>query len=89
LGEQLITPGDRRIDRLLASGQIAQARGREQDIVRQSAEQILRGEHFDPRGGELECQRQRIKPSTDGGYRGSVRRCETKVRLHVPNPFHE
>ena len=33
-GQQLITPGDRRIDRLLAFGQIARAGGREQDIVR-------------------------------------------------------
>ena len=33
-GQELIAPGDRRIHRLLAFGEIARAGGREQDIVR-------------------------------------------------------
>ncbi len=63
--EELITPGDRRIHRLLAFGQIARSGGREQDIVRESAEQILGRQHFDPRRRELERERQCIEPSTD------------------------
>ena len=39
--EQLIAPGDRRIHRLLAFGEIARADGREQDVVLEPAEQIL------------------------------------------------
>ena len=87
--EQLITPGDRRIDRLLAFGEIARADGREQDIVRESAKQILRRQHFDPRGRQLERERQGIEPSTNRRHGGAVRGREAKVRLHVPHPFHE
>ena len=39
--KQLITPGDGRIHRLLAFGEIARPDGREQHIVLESAEQIL------------------------------------------------
>ena len=88
-GQELITPGDRRIHRLLAFGEIARADGREQDVVLESAEQILGRQHFDPRGRELEGERQGIEPSTNRRHGGAVRGREAKVRLHVPNPLHE
>jgi hypothetical protein len=42
-GQELITPGDRRIDRLLTFGEIARAGGREESVVRQAVQQILDG----------------------------------------------
>ena len=87
--KQLITPGDRRIDRLLAFGEIAWADGREQDIVAESAEQILGRQHFDPRSRKLEGERQCIEPSANRRHGGAVRGREAKARLHVANAFHE
>ena len=87
--KQLIAPGDRRIDRLLAFGEIPRADSREQDIVRESAKQILGGQHFDPRGRKLERERQGIEPSTNRRHGGAVRGREAKVRLHVPHTLHE
>ncbi len=84
--KELIAPGDRRIHRLLAFGQIARAGGREQNVVPQSAEQILGRQHFHPRGCELERERQGIQPATNRRHGGAVRGREAKVRLHVPNP---
>jgi hypothetical protein len=87
--QQLIAPGDRRIHGLLAFGEIARADGREQDVVHEAVEQILDGQHFDPRGRKLEGERQGIEPSTDGRDGGAVRGRQAKVRLHVPHPLHE
>ena len=33
--------------------------------------------------------REGIEPATNRGHGGAVRRRESKVRLHVPNPLHE
>ena len=88
--EQLITPGDRRIDRPLAFGEIASwADGREQDILRESAKQFLDRQHLDPWGRKLEGEREGIEPATNRGHCRAVRGRETKVRLHVPHAFDE
>ena len=71
-GQQLITPSDSRIDCLLAFGEIARAGGREKDIVHESAEQVLGGQHFDPRCRQLERERQCVEPSTNRAHRGAV-----------------
>ena len=55
----------------------------------ESAEQILGRQHFHPRGRELEGERQCVEPPTNRRHGGAVRGRESKVRLHVPNPFHE
>jgi len=88
-GQQLITPGDRRVDRLLALGEIAPADGGEQDIVCELAEQILGGEYLHPRSRELEGERQGIEPPTNRRHGWSVRGGETELRLYVPSPLHE
>jgi hypothetical protein len=88
-GEQLVTPSDRRIHRLLALGEIAWPDGREQDVVPEAAEEILSRQDFDPWGRQLEGERQGIEPSTNRRHGRAVRGCEAKVRLHVSNPFHE
>ena len=87
--EQLITPGDGRIHRLLAGGKIARAGGREQDVVLEPAEQTLGGQHFDPRRCELERERQCIEPLANRGHGHAVRGREAEVGLHIPNAFHE
>ena len=87
--KQLVTPGDGRIHRLLPFGQIAWADSREQDIVRKSAKQIFRSEHFDPGGRKLERERQGIEPTTDRRHGGAVPGREAKGGLHVPHPLHE
>jgi hypothetical protein len=73
----------------LPFGQIAPSGGREQDIVHESAEQILGRQHFDPRGRQFQRERQRIEPPANRGHRGAIRLREAKVWLHVPSPFHE
>ena len=87
--KQLITPGDRRIHRLLAFGKIAWADRREQDIMRESAKQILSGQHFDPRRRQLERERQCIEPPANRRHGRAVRGREAKVGLHVSHAFHE
>jgi hypothetical protein len=73
----------------LPFGQVAPSGGREQDIVHESAEQILGRQHFDPRGGQFERERQRIELPANRADRGAVCSRQAKVRLRVPSPFHE
>ena len=73
----------------MAFGEIARAGGREQDILRESAEQILRGQQLDPWGRKLEGERKGIEPPTNRRHGWAVRGREAKVRLHVPNTFHK
>ena len=88
-GKELITPSNGRIHRLLAFREVARTDRREQDVVLERMEQVLRREHFDPWGRELEREWQRIEPMADLGHSGAVRRGQAKVGLHVPNPLHE
>ncbi len=83
------SPGGRRIHRLLAFGEIARADGREQDVVLESAQQILSWQHFHPWGGQLEGERHGIEPPTNRGQHGAVRRGQAKVRSDVSYPFDE
>ena len=62
--EQLITPGERGIHRLLACGQITQADGREQDVVFESAEKVVRGQHSHPWSCQLERERHSVEAAT-------------------------
>jgi hypothetical protein len=73
----------------LPFGQIAPSGGREQDIVHESAEQILGRQHFDPCGRQFQRERQRIEPPANRADRGAVCSRQAKVRLRVPSPFHE
>ncbi len=87
--EQPVTPGDGRVHRLLALGKIARSGCRQQDVLREAAEQVPWRQHFDPRRGQFECKRQGIELATDGGNGRTVRGCESKVGTHVAHPFDE
>src|SRR4029077_11762912 len=87
--QKSIAPGDRGIHRLLALGKIASAGRREQDIMRESAKQLLSGQHFDPRSRQFERERQRVETPANRCHGLSVRGRETKLWLHVSNPIHE
>src|SRR6478672_1004932 len=86
--KELIAPSDRRIHRLLALRKIASADRREQGIVRESAKQILNGQHFDPRSRQFDRERQCIEPSTNRGHGRAVHERKAKVGLHVSNPLY-
>ncbi len=85
--EELITPGNRRIHRLLPFGEIARTNRREQDVALEPAEQVLDCEHLDPRRCELEGERQCIEPAANCRDRRDVPRREPKVGLYVLHPF--
>ena len=57
--KQLTAPRDRRIHRLLPLGKIPRADGgsRQQNILIEPAEQILRSQRFQPRRGEFDGER--------------------------------
>jgi hypothetical protein len=73
----------------LALGEIARPDGREQHVVLQPAQQTLECQDFDPRGGQLERERQGIEATANRGDGASIRGGEAKVGLDVANPFDE
>ena len=87
--EELITPSDRRVHRLLALREIAWAGRREQDIMRESAKQLLNRQHLDPGSRQFERERQCIEPPANRCHGRTVRGREAKVGLHVLYPLHE
>ena len=50
--QELITPGDRRIHRLLALGEITWADGRKQDVALESAERVVHEIEGAPRSAD-------------------------------------
>src|SRR4029453_7131374 len=69
--KELITPGDRRIQRLLTFRNTRAESGK-QTVAFELTEQIVKCQHFDPRRRQFERERQSIEPSTHGDHRRSV-----------------
>ena len=67
-GEQIVAPGDGIAHRLLACRQGAGAARQERQALLQPLQQGLRREDFDPRGGQLDGQRQPVEPGADLGH---------------------
>ncbi len=81
LVEQVVAPGDRRSEGLLALLEITSAAGQHAQPLVQAAEQGLRREHNDSRGRELEREREPIDASADLCNRCDVVSCRREVRL--------
>ena len=72
LVEEVVAPGDRAAQRLLARRQVARAGGQQVELVLQPAEDRLGRQELDPRGGQLDGQRHAVEPGADGRHRGRV-----------------
>jgi hypothetical protein len=83
----LITPRDSRVDRPLPFGEIASTDIREVGMTLEPVQQVIRGQHLQPGSRQLEGQRQSIESPADRGHGRSIRRSESKRRLHFPNAF--
>jgi hypothetical protein len=87
--EQLVTPGDGPIDRLLTLWQVACADAREKDVVLEPMEQVIRRQYLHPGCGQFERERQCIEPSADRDDGAAVARGQPKGGLERPDPFDE
>ena len=63
--EQVVAPGDRAAQRLLAGGQVARPRREDVELVVESDEDRVRREDLDPGGGELDGQRHPMEAGAD------------------------
>ena len=69
LVEQVVAPGDRRVEGLLAGGEVGGAALQQREAALEPLEQRLRLEDAHARGGELDRERQPVEPRADGGDR--------------------
>ena len=72
LVEDVVAPGDRGAQGLLARRQVARAGGQQVELVLEPAEDRLGRQELDPRGGQLDGQRHAVEPGADGRHRGRV-----------------
>ena len=69
LGEEVVAPRDRRLERALALGQIACAAREKQQSLAEALENVSQGEHLDPHGREFERKRKVVETAADLGDR--------------------
>ena len=72
LVEDVVAPGDRGAQGLLARRQVARAGGQQVELVLEPAEDRLGRQELDPRGGQLDRQRHAVEPGADGRHGGRV-----------------
>ena len=87
--EEIVAPGDRIAHRLLAGREGAGAARQERQPLLQPLQQRLRREDLDPRGGQLDGQRQPVEPGADLGHGGRVGSGHGEVRLDRLRPLDE
>lgn len=78
--QQSVAPLNGRSQGLVADGPIARAACQQFEPIAQPAEERLRRQEFDARGGELNCQGQAIQPSAYIRHSGRVRVGNLKIR---------
>jgi hypothetical protein len=71
-GEEVVAPGDRVAQGLLAEWEVAGTGGEELEAAGEAGSQRLRGEDFDAGGGQLDRQRQPVEAGADLGDGGRV-----------------
>ena len=86
---QLIAPLDRGPQRLLPGRVGAAAPGQQAQPVAQPLIDLLRGQHRQPRRGQLDGQRQPLQPAADPGHRRHVRLGHREPRHHLRRPLGE
>lgn len=65
--EQVVAPGDRVAERALALRQVAGSAGQQREAALQAGEHRLRSQQLDPRGCQLDRQREAVQASADVG----------------------
>ena len=70
--EQVVAPGDRAAQRLLAGRQVARAGGQDVELLLEPGEDRLGRQELDPRGGELDRERHAVQAGADRGDRRGV-----------------
>ena len=87
--EELDAPADRVAQRSVPGGGVARARGEELESVLQPSEHRRRGQHLDPRRGELDRERQVVEVAADLGDRVQVGLVRLEVRADRACPLEE
>ena len=67
--EQVVAPGDRRLQRPLAFRCITPSRGQERETLVEALEKLFGWEQARSCGGELDREWQAVEPAADCGYR--------------------
>ena len=70
--EQVVAPGDRPAERLLACRQVARAGRQDIELVVEPGQDGVGRQDLDPGGGELDGERHAVEPGADGRHRGGV-----------------
>jgi hypothetical protein len=65
IGQEVMAPGERASQGAMAGRKVARAAGEEPQAVGQPCQHRVGGEDVDPRGGQLDGQRQPVQPVTD------------------------
>ena len=87
--EQVVAPGDRAAERLLARGQVARAGGQDVELVVEPGQDRVGRQDLDPRGGQLDRQRHAVQPGADGGDRRGVLVGHREARADRDGAFDE
>ena len=79
--QQLVAPGDRAPQRVVAVDGVARAGGQQRQATLQAVEQALRRERTQPTGAELDGQRQSVEAGGDAGDGSRVLRRDLEPRI--------
>ena len=89
LVEQVVAPRDRTRESLLAARQVSRARAKHLQARLQPAQQSLRREELDPRGGQLDGERQSVDTLADAGHGRRIFIRDSEVGLDGDSPLDE
>ena len=89
LAEQVVAPLDGGAQSLLTAGQVTAPAGQQPQRMLQPPADRLRRQQLDPRRGQLDRQRQPVKPAHDLGDRGGVLLVNGETRRHGRGPLSE
>ena len=88
-GEQVVAPGERRLHRLLPGRPAPRAAGQQPEGVSEPGGDLVDLEHAQPRGRELDRQRDAVQPGADLRHRRRVRRGQRELRVDRPGALDE
>jgi hypothetical protein len=89
LAQELIAPVDGRAQRLLARDGRPAATGEQAELVVEARRDALDRQHLDPRGGQLDRQRDAVQAPADLDQRGGVVRLDPETRIDQPRALDE
>ena len=87
--EQVVAPGDRAAQRLLARRQVARAGRQQVELVLEPGEDRVGRQELDPGGGQLDGERHAVEAGADRGDRRGVLVGDREPRLDRDRPLDE